>query len=103
MLFKVSCADKRNLDCAEGLGKGYREERVRVVTPNGEEREAITYVATKKEPALRPYHRYKELVIAGAIEHRLPADYVEWLRTFDSQPDPNDERCAKEESLLCNS
>ncbi len=99
VVFKIGAAEKPNLDRAEGLGRGYREELVKVVTSEGTS-DAVTYVATAKEPALRPYHWYKALVVAGAVEHCLPSDYIEWLRTIHSQPDPNAQRCAQNESLL---
>ncbi len=68
VLFEIDGAEKPSLDRAEGRGRGYREERVGVVTDSGS-REAVTYIATSKEPALRPYHWYKALVVAGAREH----------------------------------
>lgn len=101
VVFQISSAEKSNLDRTEGLGKGYREEKVQVVAPNGKVYEAIAYVATEKDPALCTYEWYKTFVIAGATEHELPIEYVEWLRTFDSQPDPDAIRCAQNESLLC--
>lgn len=100
VLFKIAKSEKQKLGFEEGLGKGYKEETVIVITQNGEEYEASAYVATEKEPALRPYHWYKAIVIAGAVEHKLPLSYIEWLRTFNSQQDPNTERRAKNESLL---
>ncbi len=102
VLFKISSAEKSNLDKVEGCGKGYNEENVQVVTSSGA-CVATTYVATAKEPALRPYHWYKALVVAGAVEHGLPNDYVEWLRTFESQADPNTKRRAENEALLFSS
>jgi len=99
VLFEIDAAEKPALDRPEGLGEGYREERIEVVVGLGT-REAITYVATSKEPARRPYHWYKALVVAGAVEHRLPESYVAWLRTFYSQADPNVKRRAQMESLL---
>ena len=59
-----------------------------------------TYIATRKERSLRPYHWYKALILAGAVEHDLPAHYVEWLRTFNSIEDRNNDRRAQNESLL---
>ena len=100
VLFEISFDEKSSLDRAEGLGEGYREEQVQVITPNGKPFIATAYVATKKEPTLRPYDWYKALVIAGAKEHKLPIDYVEWLGTFDSQPDSNLSRRAANKSLL---
>lgn len=99
VVFEIALADKVALNDAEGLGNGYANESVEVVV--GEERiEVEAYIATRKQPALRPYHWYKALTVAGALEHRLPKGYVEWLRTFESIDDPDEERQAKNEALL---
>ncbi len=102
VLFEIACSEKSDLDAAEGLGKGYREERIIVSTSTGDI-EAIAYVATAKEPALRPYHWYKAFVVSGASEHSLPGSYIEWLRTVDSKPDPKATRRAENEALLFES
>jgi gamma-glutamylcyclotransferase len=88
VIYEIPSIEKANLDKAEGLGKGYQEINIQVVTSKGIIT-AISYFATKKEPSLRPYHWYKLLVVTGAIEHGLPTDYIEWLKTFESIPDPN--------------
>ena len=41
---------------------------------------AFSLTSERRDPALRPSTRYMGLVIAGAIEHGLPAEYVEFLR-----------------------
>ena len=102
VLFEIPLAEKAGLDDAEGLGKGYREERVDVVTSCAT-RQALAYVATAKAPALRPYHWYKALVVAGATEHRLPDPYVEWLRTIECKQDPKLTRRTENEALLFGS
>ena len=102
VLFSIAVAEKTALDVVEGLGRGYAEEHVRVVTDNGTET-ALTYVALMKAPALRPYHWYKAFVVAGAMEHGLPGDYVEWLRSIASQPDPDSGRRKANEALLLGS
>lgn len=99
VLFEIASTEKSALDKAEGLHKGYGEERVDVVTESGKI-QAITYIATRKEPILRPYHWYKAITIAGAVEHGLPMYYVEWLRAFESVEDQNKERRTKNEALL---
>jgi len=99
VLFEFNAAEKSNLDAKE---KSYHEDHIQVVTSSGT-REAMTYVAISKEPALRPYHCYKALVIAGATEHHLPDFYIEWLRTVDSKPDPNASRRARKEAFLLGS
>ena len=98
-IFEIALTDKAALDEAEGLRRGYAEEHIEVITVAGKVR-IKTYIATKKEPVLRPYHWYKAITVAGAVEHGLPKDYVEWLRAFESIEDPNAGRRAKNEALL---
>jgi gamma-glutamylcyclotransferase len=102
VLFKIKHSEKPLLDDLEGLDKGYTEETLTVSTDTGSLK-ARGYVATAKEPTLRPYHWYKALVVAGATEHDLPAPYIEWLRTFDSKPDANEPRRTLNEALLFGS
>lgn len=99
VMFEIAVTDKAALDKAESLGKGYAEELVEVVTVTGHV-QFHTYIAIKKEPGLRPYHWYKAIPVAGAVEHGLPSDYVEWLKAFESIEDPKPERHAKHEALL---
>lgn len=99
VIFEIDCTEKPELDRLEGLGHGYREELVDVVTADGT-RKAQAYVATEKNSALRPYDWYKALVIAGALEHGLPPTYVDSLNTTDSRPDPDDRRRERNEALL---
>lgn len=91
VLYEISPADKRALDAAEGLGRGYEERIVDVVTEDGIV-SAVTYVARQKGASLRPYHWYKAIAVAGAVEHGLPGDYVERLTLVESVEDPNGER-----------
>lgn len=99
VLYEIIQSEKTALDKAEGLGKGYKEQTVDVTTPYGPY-EAIAYIATSKEPNLKPFHWYKELVIAGAIEHRLPEEYIQSIKAVDSKPDANSERCGEQRRLL---
>ena len=99
VIFEINRADEPDLDEAEALGKGYKKDTVEVTTTETTVF-AQTYIATRKERALRPYHWYKALVVAGAAEHGLPNCYVEWLRVFESTEDPKPKRRAKNEALL---
>jgi gamma-glutamylcyclotransferase len=102
VLFRIRAEEEPALDAAEGLGKGYRKDQVSVITANGETT-ALAYLATDKNPAARPYHWYKAMVIAGAMEHTLPDSYIEWLRTAPSDADPKPDRRAENEALLFGS
>ena len=80
VLFEIDEADKAALHRAEGLGIGYREKTVAVLTAAGVRR-AMTYQAKpgQTDATLRPFAWYKAHVVRGAREHRLPADCVREL------------------------
>jgi gamma-glutamylcyclotransferase len=99
VLFTIDAEQESTLDRAEGLGKGYSKKEIQVLTSEGALL-AVTYVATKRDPTDQPYHWYKALVVAGAVEHGLPNLYVELLRKIESKPDSNITRKAENESLL---
>jgi hypothetical protein len=92
-LFEVNTANKSQLGKAEGLGKGYQESGVQVVSPEGTV-SAFTFLADPDaiDETLKPYDWYVDLVIAGAKEHNLPADYIEMLNRVESIKDTNDAR-----------
>ena len=81
VLYEIAMAEKELLDRIEGLGIGYSETQVRVTTASGSEW-ALTYEAKpdRIDPALKPRPDYKAHVLAGAVEHGLPAHYVAALR-----------------------
>jgi gamma-glutamylcyclotransferase len=85
VLFEVA-HDEPALDEAEGLGTGCVEKLVRIRTQAGMV-DAVTYCATDKDRSLRPYHWYKALVIAGAREHGLPANYRRDLERVETVSD----------------
>jgi AIG2-like family len=65
---RIPANEKRALDRAEGLGSGYHEEIVYVLSPKVEEVTVRTYItdAPAVDDSLQPYSWYKELVLAGA-------------------------------------
>lgn len=99
VVFELDAAEKPALDRAEGVGNGYVERQVDVVTDRGIVT-ASAYVATARDPALRPYHWYKAFVVAGAKEHNLPPEYVQALEAVPSMRDPDNARTATNERLL---
>jgi gamma-glutamylcyclotransferase len=99
VIFEISRSENAALDIAEGLGKGYEVETIEVVTPESTIF-AQTYIATKKDTDLKPYHWYKALTLAGAIEHGLPSDYVESIQTSESVEDPSASRRERNRALL---
>src|SRR5216684_1334487 len=99
VVFELDPEDKPALDKAEGLGAGYREKAVNVLTEAGPIT-AVTYLATNKDASLRPYHWYKALVIAGAREHGLPPSYRSRLELVITVSDPDPARVSMHNELL---
>ena len=85
VLFDVAQDEKPALDAVEGLGIGYFEKEVRIVTDDGECL-ALTYHANPAgtDAALRPFDWYKNYVVRGAREHGLPADYIRELEVVET-------------------
>ena len=85
------------------LGNGYDQKQISVVV--GETSLiATTYYATNKDADLHPFDWYKDYVICGAREHRLPVDYIECIDEVKAVRDPDPQRRAREYAALadCN-
>ena len=103
VLFSIAAAEKECLDKAEGAtgrNPGYKAVNITVTANDGSRPTALTYIAVRKDASLRPYHWYKAFVVAGAEEHGLPPAYVAWLRTFESEADPDVQRGTENEAVL---
>jgi len=98
VLFHIDSSEMAALDEAEGLGKGYRKCKLQIATLN-DRLHAIAYVADKVDPLLLPYDWYQEFVVAGAVEHGLPASYIDGLRSV-TRPDPNVDRSTRNRTIL---
>ncbi|MEA3291374.1 MAG: gamma-glutamylcyclotransferase, partial [Pseudomonadota bacterium] len=83
----------------EGLGRGYEIKQVVVATASGRVR-AFSYYATRIDSDLRPFHWYKQLVLAGARENGLPAEYIARIERVVSMDDPDPERILGAERIL---
>jgi len=99
VLFRIDVREKKSLDAAEGLGKGYQEGRVRVVAESGVQ-DAITYIADRTDSKLVPYDWYKELVTAGAEQHELPKSYIASLRSVEARQDTDAARVAENQAII---
>lgn len=101
VVFRIAQADQAALDTAEGLGGGYEKRTVQVVTAAGT-LSAATYIATRKDPSIKPYEWYKEHVLRGAREHGLPTAYVCAIDAIEAMPDPDSERASRERRIWAN-
>lgn len=92
VIFEIAAGDKPRLDEQEGLGRGYGEKTVTVTDAQGRGYRAFAYYALQIDPALRPYHWYREHVLRGALEHDLPKAYIAAIRAVESIGDPESGR-----------
>lgn len=91
VLYEIANPEKSALDHEEGLNKGYEAVDVALLF-NGTSLLARSYRATDTDPALRPYTWYHALVITGAKQHGLPAEYVAGLESVLADVDPDQTR-----------
>ncbi len=80
--YELPEAEMEHLDLTEGvlIGNYRRVEVSAELLGDGRRVRAWTFASEKRDPALEPSIRYMACVVAGALEHGLPAEYVEWLR-----------------------
>lgn len=98
-LYEIDEAERTALDEAEGLGKGYAEGWVDVFLDDGSTVSALIYLATKKDPNLRPYTWYLKHVLVGTKDFSLPEDYVAKIKAIDAVKDSDPEREKRELSI----
>jgi gamma-glutamylcyclotransferase (GGCT)/AIG2-like uncharacterized protein YtfP len=94
-VYEIPTNEKPALDRAEGLGAGYHEEIVPVLSAKGEKVAVRTYIADETfiDDSLQPYSWYNDFVLAGAEEHKLPSEYVESrIRAVHASRDPDPQR-----------
>jgi gamma-glutamylcyclotransferase (GGCT)/AIG2-like uncharacterized protein YtfP len=99
VVYAIDDAEKPALDRAEGVGNGYAEKEVTLVTQSGEIVHASTYQATKTDPGLRPFHWYRYHVLRGARENHLPETYVRRIEAVESVADPDPQRHEREMAI----
>ena len=99
VLFELDQSEKLLLDGAEGIGVGYEERIIGITLDTGSRYEAFAYFAICIDPSLKPYHWYKEHVLRGAVENRLPETYINSIQCVESIDDPNSKRALHELSI----
>jgi gamma-glutamylcyclotransferase (GGCT)/AIG2-like uncharacterized protein YtfP len=95
VVYKIDPLEKNILDTHEGLGNGYEEKQISVEM-NGDRISAFTYYATHINQVLKPLHWYKEHVLRGARENKLPEYYIQKIEMIDSITDHDLERHRRE-------
>ena len=101
VVFSIDASDKPQLDKVEGLGEGYSEANIQMTYPANVGL-VFAYIADTDyiDDTLLPYGWYKDLVLAGAKEHSLPADYIAELAKIQSIVDMDTKRRNKAYQFL---
>ena len=89
VLYQIDDNDLGHLDLTEGvlIGNYARIEIPVLASSEDPPLSAFTLVSDRRAPGLQPSTRYMGLLIAGAEEHGLPADYVGFLRRIPARPE----------------
>ena len=96
VLYLLPPAEFDRLDRTEGVHFGaYDRIPVEVVTAGGERVGAFTYRSGRTREGRKPSPRYMGLLLDGARQHGLPAEYVGFLESFELA---RDERVKKGET-----
>lgn len=91
IVFEIDPTGEEALDRAEGYRSGYDKRDVTITSRTGEAIVATMYYAepTAIVDGVLPYTWYRNFVVVGALEHRLPEDYVALLASHDAIRDPD--------------
>ena len=103
VLYELADSDGARLDRVEGVHTGgYTRCSVQLRLLDGSSTGATTYVAGDRyvDAARVPFDWYRDLVVAGAIEHGLPDPYIDELRRIPAVRDPDVVRAAQSQRLL---
>ena len=94
VVFQLDEAELPALDRAEGAGYGYARAEV-IVRQETTELACVCYEATRIDPTLQPFGWYRQLVIAGLLEHGAPDWYLRQVMAVGWLHDPDPHRHAQ--------
>jgi hypothetical protein len=81
VLYLITTEQSEHLDRTEGASLGrYRRIPVSLIVDGGEQISGFTYQSVRVNWERKPSQRYISLLIEGAVQHSLPADYIVYLR-----------------------
>lgn len=89
--FEISEEDMAHIDLTEGVLLGNYQRVVVTVEPLRPQhppQTAFTLTSENRHHEARPSPRYMSLLIDGALEHGLPTEHVEFLRTIPVVEEP---------------
>jgi len=87
--YEVSEEDLQRIELTEGVLLGSYDRIAVPVEPLSQPAAPLTafsLTSDHRDPSVQPSTRYMELVISGATEHGLPAEYIDSLRAVRANP-----------------
>lgn len=104
VLFDLGREDRGRLDEIEGFRYEVVRGQVECLRPRRLQpcffyRARLEYVVD----GLKPFAWYRRHVLAGAIEHELPADYISAIAAVAAMPDPDGKRSEHEHRIAVRS
>lgn len=103
VLYELADRDVAGLDRAEGVHTGgYVRCPINLRHPRGGTTSAMTYIADDRfvDSERKPFDWYRDLVVAGAKEHGLPARYIEEIARIPGVADADTRRSAQAHQIL---
>jgi gamma-glutamylcyclotransferase len=92
VLYNLDDNELPRLDKAEGVGNGYNVHYLRVRRADAEaEEDAFAYLAAPEaiREGLPPFQWYKDMVLEGATQNRLPQSYVLRIKAVEALEEPS--------------
>lgn len=102
VLFTIDSNEKYLLDKAEGLGKGYNEDTLTFFDEINNPYVAQVYIADSKavDNNLLPFDWYKDFIVSGAIQNKLPVEYIYQLKSISFVRDHDEKRRTENYAIL---
>jgi hypothetical protein len=88
--YEITAEELEHVEMTEGvLLDNYRRTEIELspLAPPPAALRAFTLTADRRDPSLLPSDRYMACLIAGALEHGLPAEWIEVLRAVPTTPE----------------
>jgi len=88
VLYEIAPEDLDHLELTEGVRIGnYARVKIEVALLNSDDDLPAWTFVSEHRAEVAPSQRYMSLLIEGALEHGLPAHYVDWLRSIAAKPE----------------
>ena len=73
-------AHRTSMDQIEGEGHNYYKTPISLILPDRQSMRALTYLAKAPKSNIQTSRAYAEHIMAGLEEHKMPAEYREYVK-----------------------